>query len=261
MHRKHRTSFLIATFMALAALAPVQALMVSPGRTQARLAPGARIKTVLKVSNEGAEKLQIEIATKDWFVLDVNKKIPLDQWLTIRGKKQFWLKPGKSRKIPVTLFCPKEAQGELVGMVSFIHRTAQPSMVTPVISVSMYLSAAGTEKISGEITEVNLFTWKDKLQAAAVVKSTGNVHLRPSGRITLTDDQGRQVGDFPVPEADPAYPGQVRGYMSQVPADFKLVPGHYAAKAELAHGDLRMTAVRGVTVLADGQMKMDEVQK
>jgi len=235
---------------------PAQALTVSPGRTEIRLAPGEKMKMRLSAVNDSKEELQVTVSKKDWFVLDANKAWGVDQWMKINGPERFTLKPGQKREIPVTVTCPRGAQGELVGMASFLYQTLSPTMVTPVISVSIYLEVAGTEKVAGEITEVGVRRWQERLQAAVAVKATGTVHLRPTGEILLKDSDGRPVARFPVPEASPAYPGRVQGYLAQVPPDFTLAPGRYRAEAHLNYRDLALSAARDFVVSAKGQIQM-----
>src|SRR4051794_37683840 len=142
MHRK----LIIALFLLIWPPFAVKtwALTVTPGRTQIRLSPGAGIKGTLTVTNETAQKVQVEISQKDWFVLPANEGKTITQWMKLKGPAYFWLKPGKTRTIDYKVTCPLDAQGELVGMVSFAYQPENPTMVTPMISVSVYVSAAGS---------------------------------------------------------------------------------------------------------------------
>ncbi len=235
------------------------ALQVAPARREIELAPGKRIKAEVSVTNDAKERVHVYASTKDWFVLPENKSIGIAQWLKVKGKTDFWLNPGESRQVPITIFCPPKAQGELVGMVSFLYQTAQPSMITPIISVSVYAAVKGTIKEEGQIKELGLGLWKDKLHVGVNVLSTGNVHLRPTGQIVLSDTAGKSVLDCFIKEGDPAYPGHDRGYVCP-PTDLKLSPGHYAARADMNYHDLKMTARREFDVSSEGKIVM-QVQK
>src|SRR5437867_2555418 len=81
--------------------------------------------------------------------------------------------------------CARGAEGDLVGMVSFRYPGDELSTVTPMISVSVYLTVAGTEHRAGQINEVVVRRYPAGLLIGADVKATGNVHLRPSGRVIL----------------------------------------------------------------------------
>jgi hypothetical protein len=246
---------LIAIVVAAGLVQTGWCLTITPGRTEIRLAPGATTKMVFTATNESSEKVQIALSKKDWFVLDANKALPVDKWLTLKGPTYFWLKPGETRLVPVKVKCPKNAQGELVGMVSFAYQGETVSMITSVISVSVYVAAIGTEKVAGTISEIAVRRYQSTLQVAVGVKSSGNVHLRPTGTMTLSDAAGKQVASIAIKQGDPAYPGRERGYFGE-DSQLKLGPGHYHAKADLTYRDLTMTAADEFDVLKDGKIVM-----
>ena len=259
--KKVGTLWMWAAVLALVCLSGAWAFEVDPARQELRLRPDHSMTTKINVTNDSRDIVQVNVSEKDWFVLEQNKKFPVDTWLTIHGDKQFPLPPGQSRKVKVTVKAPKGAQGELVGMVSFLYQTKGMSMVTPIISVSVYALIEGTEKAGGAITELTLRDLGNKqLQAAVVVKASGNVHLRPAGHVSVVDDSGREVCRIDVPEAGPTYPGQDKGYFGVSP-NTQLAPGHYLAKAELISTGLLMQATQDYQVSADGQLKKVEPTK
>jgi hypothetical protein len=94
----------------------------------------------------------------------------------------------------------------------------------------------------------------------ALVKATGNVHLRPRGRIVVIDPQGSERGQAVIPEGQPAYPGAEVPYSGSLPAGVDLSSGSYTARAELSYGDFRMQLSRDFTVLPDGQIQMSPIK-
>jgi len=239
---------------------PVQALQVNPGRTELRLPPGTTTSINITATNDGPEALEIDVSPKDWFVLPENKGLTFDKWLHVQGETDFWLKPGEYRTMHIVVECPAKAEGELVGMVSFSYRTKQPSMVTPMISVSVYVEALGNTRAAGEITEMTADFWQGKIVMGTALKATGNVHLRPTGRMSILDRKGRTLGEFPVPEGNPVYPGRLMGFTAAVPPSFKLPPGRYTLVAEMSYRDLVWSGRRGFTAAKDGKITM-EAQK
>ncbi len=161
------------------------ALSVAPARTEVSLSPGAATKAVITVTNTHAEPYDVELSEKPWFIYPDNKQIHVEDWLHLPGKKQFRLKPGKSRDVDITIFCPKDAVGELMGMVSFTYLGDTPSMITPMISTAVYLDVIGTERNAGEIVALAGGIRNSKFQVGAQVKATGNVRLHPTGTIDL----------------------------------------------------------------------------
>jgi hypothetical protein len=232
------------------------ALSVTPPRTEVRLPPGGVTQIVLTVSNPHAEPYDVELSQKPWFVYPDNKKIQVQDWMELPGKKQFRLKPGKSRDIKISIRCPKEAVGELMGMVSFAYQGLQASMMTPMISTAVYLEVTGTEKVLGEIVALGAGTRNGRFQVAAQVKATGNVRLRPVGSLQILDDKGAPVADYAVPEAQPLFPGQARDCVGQGPSK-PPAAGHYTLSAKLVSGPLELKEERGMVVKANGDVDME----
>ncbi len=260
MGRGQKASLGIGLGVLLAVGLPQQseALTVGPGRTELRVAPGQKAQGELTATNDGPVPLHVELSTKDWFVLDANQAhhLTVNTWLKLKGKKEFDLKPGENRNVTFKVNCPKDAEGELVAMVSFLYTSGPASMMTPMISVSVYLEAAGTEKRSGEIKELVVRSWNNQIQAAVNVASTGNVHLRPTGALIVTSDKGEEVVRFAIKEAGPAYPGKSQAYFADVPTNFKFSPGAYTIRAALDYRGLALNAERTFKVLTDGKVQM-----
>jgi hypothetical protein len=239
---------------------PAWALVVSPARTEVHLVPGTSLPVELVVTNDDKEEVQVDVSRKDWFIPEANKAWTVDRWLDVHGPPQFSLRPGQTQKVGLTLSCPEGISGEVVGMVSFVYRTAHPSTVTPMISVSMYVIAKGLEKMDGLVKDMTVRTWHDQVYVSALVRSTGNVHLRPSGRLVVEDAQDKELAAIPVAEGTPTYPGTENIYGGPVPANVKLPPGTYQAKADLQYQDLKLGATRTFTVLQDGQIQMSPMK-
>ena len=240
--------------------APARGLVVTPARTEVNLIPGATTSLELTATNDDKVEVQVDVSKKDWFVPAANKAWTVGRWLDVRGPARFDLKPGESRKVRGDVACPKDMAGEVVAMVSFTYRTEQQSMVTPMISVSVYLMAAGTEIRSGEVVDIMVRRNQDQLGLSAMVKSTGNVHLRPRGRLVALDAKGGEVAVVPVPMGQPTYPGMAVLYSGSAPFPPKLAPGTYVAKAELYYQDVQLEKTKEFTVLPDGQVQMSPIK-
>src|SRR5882724_7982888 len=180
-----------ATWLLAMAPPPARALSVAPARTEVSLAPGAVTHAVITVTNPHPEAYNVELSEKPWFIYPDNKQIQVEDWLHLPGSKSFRLKPGKSRDVKITISCPKDAVGELMGMVSFTYLGDTPSMITPMISTAVYLDVTGTEKFAGEIVALGAGTRNGKFQVGAQIKATGNVRLHPIGTIRLLDAKGQ----------------------------------------------------------------------
>jgi hypothetical protein len=231
------------------------ALTITPGRTYVRLLPGEHANAVISAHNETTDRIQVELSKKDWFVLPDNKALTVKDWLELKGPTYFWLKPGERRDVTVKVKCPKKAVGELVGMVSFAYQGESVSMVTPMISVSVYTTAVGTERLSGFIKDLAVRRWQDRTQVAIGLISNGNIHLRPTGHVLITDSKGKTAANFTIKEGDPVYPGQERAYFGE-DMSLKLAPGRYNATVSLTYKDLVLGASKELEVKADGSIQM-----
>jgi hypothetical protein len=255
--KKTGFSFLMAALLALGGLKEAYALSITPGRTEVHLMPGQTTDMVFVVKNDHPEKLNIDVSVKNWFLYKANSAVNIEQWLKIHGKTSFTLKPGKERKVPVTISCPPKAEGVMVGMTSFTFRTEAPGMITPRISASIYLSVDGTQHAAGDIKQLAARIWQKTLTVGAEVRDTGNVHLRPSGTMTVLDDKGGEAALFRVSEGDPVYPGQIRSYSGIRQGEVKLLaPGHYVLKAHLMSGDVVMTSERAFQIFEGDKIQM-----
>jgi hypothetical protein len=234
----------------------VWALSVAPARTEIRLAPGAVAQAVITVTNPHPEAYDVELSEKPWFIYPDNKQIRVEDWLHLPGKKHFRLKPGKSRDVNITITCPKDAVGELMGMVSFTYVGDQPSMITPMISTAVYLDVTGTERNAGEVVALGAGTRNGKFQVGAQIKATGNVRLRPAGTVRLMNDQWQPVFVYTLVEGNPIFPGQVRDYPASGP-DNAPATGHYTLSAEIHSGPLELKADQGIFVKPNGDVEMD----
>jgi hypothetical protein len=237
-------------------ISPVWSLSVAPPRTEVHLVPGTSFPVEVTATNDEKSEVQVDVSTKDWFLPEANKMWTVDRWLDLHGPASFKLKPGQTQKVELTMRCPKEMKGEVVGMVSFVYKSDPPSTVTPMISVSMYAIAKGSEIVGGVVKDLIVRKWRDQAVVSAVVRSTGNVHLRPSGRLMVSDAKGTELAAMPVAEGAPTYPGTENIYGGQVPAEVKLPPGTYMVAADLKYQDLKLQGSRKFTVMPDGSIQM-----
>jgi hypothetical protein len=247
-------------FMAagLAGVLPFQAgaLQVQPSHLQVLVKPGSSAKVFFEITNDQAVPQHIKITAKDWVASPTNKGMTVSRWLHIKGSTDFVLKPKEMRKVALKLKCPKEIVGEVMGMTSFSYENLTPSMLTPMISVAVYMAAMGTEKISGEVSDMGMRYYDSKYQVGLTIKNTGNMHLRPHGNPALYDAQNVQVAEFSVPEGFPVFPGQSHAFSSSS-LGVKLPAGVYVLKAHMIDGDFTLESQQNFRVLADGNVRLE----
>jgi len=254
-HSWCQRSWMMAALLA-ACTSVGRAMSVSPPRTEIRVPPGGKSTAVITITNTHPEAYDVEVSEKPWFVYPDNRGIPVDAWLKLPFVRHFRLKPGQSRGVKITVHCPTSATGELMGMVSFAYQASKESIVTPMISTAVYLEIIGTEKNTGDVLAFGAGIRDGKLQVGVKIKATGNVRLRPSGRIYLLDEQGQRMADYVVGEATPIFPGSVKEYEGKGPT---TVPpaGRYRLSADLTSGTLHLQSETGLVIESSGTVKME----
>jgi len=236
---------------------PLWGLTVSPARTEIRIPAGKSLAGELRIHNETAALINVTVSTKDWFVLEQNKNIGVDSWLKVKGRKQFSLKPGEERQVHYQAKPPREAQGELVGMVSFLYEKEEASMVTPMISVSVYVAIDGTDLRTGEIRDVAVNQQAGITTVVCTVKSTGNAHIRPRGQVQVVDGAGKIVADWPIRSGDPIYPASERQFSTEN-QKMVLSAGRYKVRTVLEDKTWNAEVTRGFVVSKKGDIRMDD---
>ena len=260
--RRQRDVLLPALLAALLALpelsASACALAVAPPRTEVSLPPGGRTTAIITVANPDQEAYEVELSEKPWFKYPDNQRITVPDWLKLPRRTHFKLNPGKNHEIKITLECPKDAVGELMGMVSVAYQGMTPSMITPMISTAVYLRVLGTEKNLGDFLALTAVRRNGAFQVLAKIKATGNVRLIPSGGVQLLDNAGKTVAVYRIPEGQPLFPSQEREYLAQGPSA-PPPAGRYRLVADINSGTLNLKAERGFEVKPDGSVQMDAV--
>ena len=246
----------LVLFIASTVAAPCAfALSVSPPHTEVSLPPGGVTTAIISVMNPHAEVYDVELSEKPWFIYPDNRKIAVADWLILPGKKHFRLKPGKSRDVKITIRCPKDAVGELMGMVSVAYQGMQASMITPMISTAVYLEVKGTERYAGEVLSLAAGMQNGRFQVSAQIKATGNIRLRPAGTIRLLNDQSQAISLYTVPESSPLFPGTLKDFSANGP-DKALPAGRYTLSADLRSGTLELLANQEFVVKANGDIEL-----
>ena len=218
----------------------LQALHLSPNYQVFTLAPGATGTGAVVVANDEGRPVMIKAYSKDWFVLNENKAEKATDWLVINVPK-VKLKKGESKSIPFLLRASTNAIGELVGMVSVESVSSEASSIHQILSVAIYLGIQGTEQLKGDLVSfyVEPSSASHSVKAGVAVKNNGNVHLRPTGTVVVSDSSKKNVFlNIFLQQARPTYPGQIGTYSGQV-YNFDLQPGDYIASITMTDIDRR----------------------
>ncbi|MBN1823950.1 MAG: hypothetical protein JW803_06510, partial [Endomicrobiales bacterium] len=182
-----KNAFLTLFFLLCASSASFGGLSVFPQRIEKCIPPGGKGTGVYIITSDYSEPITVSVEARHWFTLKENKGIKIDDWYSI-SKREFVVGPGERMSIPYEVVVPTSAVGTLVGMVSFIPRDPGMQGISLLISVSIYVTVDGTQRLSWGIEKLEI---KEKRldydrDVYAHVTNDGNVHIRPTGTAKIT---------------------------------------------------------------------------
>jgi hypothetical protein len=251
--KKRWLTFLTTSCLAGAALA----LQITPTYQIFTVKPGQKIQGECTVLNNEGEKLELELSSKDWFVLPDNAAFKAKEWLTFQERK-FSLNPGQSSKVAFFVEAPKKAKGELVGMMSYSFNGEIPTNVQKVLSVAIYGAVAGTEVMKGNVKSTLITPSSGTLSVSLLIRNLGNVHIRPAGTCQIEDSKGQPVANMFFTQTSPIYPGKEGAVIAQV-KDLQLKPGTYKAAMKVTDVDRKIDVIvqqQKFDVLENGSIDM-----
>ena len=184
-------------------------LAITPARSEVNMVPGTSCSGSYTVRNDYTKDALIEVAFRDWFTLPENEATPLSQWVSVEPSS-FSLKSGESKQVNYTVHMPTGITGVSVDMLSFTPSVAEDSGVTMMMSVSLYVTAKGTEKAAWDVEDIKVTKSPTEFRVSAVVKNSGNVHVRPAGNVAVFTAGNVPVCSMNINEGRPVYPGASR---------------------------------------------------
>ncbi len=210
-------------------------IIVEPVRQEISVKPGQTFKGKYTVKNPDDKKVEINISARQWVKTGINKDITIDNWLKI-SPTTIELAPQEKKEIKYEVFLPTSTVGEVSAMISFVPEAKKNQMLNLVLSVSLYVTAKGTEVIDAKISDISLHQEKAKnLKVAVIVKNKGNVHIRPEGSVIIK--KGRKtLNTINLRSGWPVYPDRKYGYIGTW-ANANLKKGKYTAYAHITYGD------------------------
>lgn len=218
---------------------------------------GESVKGEVEAFNETSSTVAVHVSLKEWFQLNENKDYPVSAWLDLK-KTDFELRPGQKMSVPFTVKVPTGTAttpppgGFLMGMLSFAADEGGQSMVNLVMSVSVYVTIKGTERLEAVLTKCGLGNNKGSLEAIVEVSNTGNVHLRPTGIVEIFDKRGRLVETAVVQEGWPVFPGQARSYQAKLGTALKK--GIYRQRVSMQLWDKKQEKNFGFRLMKTGKI-------
>lgn len=215
-------------------------IAIDPLRIELAALPGEKIEGFYTVTNTKDVPVLVTIQSKNYFTLEENKEIDIDDWITL-SLREFRIEAKGSKKIKYTIIVPQEAEGFIMVLNSFMPRTLndqgeiEEAMLNTAFSIPVYVRIKGSEKISAEIEKLDIAGNAQNLSVMVTVHNTGNTYLRPSGKVDIMR-KGKILGSMNLKEGWPVFPGKSESYRGKQ-GGFNLKPGTYTMIAKLINDE------------------------
>lgn len=196
------------------ALAAERTITIGPPTHELEIAKGQTRKTTLTVTNNGSKLVALEAFIRDFVAgptgdaprilgEDETSAYSLKPWLLL-SDKQFVLQPGEQRQVLVTIVVPQDAEaGGRYGLVGFAEANSdigEGVAVKPAVAALFLVTVPGEIDLAASIirfTGPSLST-QSRIPLSLTLGNGGNVHVRPTGFIRISNLLGRQVAELPL---------------------------------------------------------------
>lgn len=247
-------------------------ITVQPDSTELVVDQGVATAGSWQVSNDGKEPIHVKVESEDWLKWRTkNAGIPVEDWLKVSAK-EFDLGPAENKEVAYTVNVPAAVtEPELVAMVFFGSTSPQGAFnITSRYGVSVYAALSKSVRLECNILGVDIEPNVVTENGASInkgiifvidVENKGNVHLRPTGNIFITAEDGTRY-NIPIVRDFPVYPS---GHLNQRVfwKDGKIPSGKYRADIELFYGaiykvDKKISKEIVFRVNGDGRVSLEK---
>lgn len=224
-------------------------LAVSPPTFELTTNPGTPIKNTIKVSNPSNKELYVTTDIRNFVAVgeegavnltDEDSTYSLAKWITV-APTNATIKPNETKIFTFIINPPANAEpGGHFG--SIVFRTGGNQLDETGASVAQEVASLILLRIAGPTTEKatleEFITTNSFYQSVPVifeykVRNEGNVHVKPTGKITITNLFGKEVDAFSVPPKN-VLPNATR--KTTIEYDKKDLFGKYTATLVLTYG-------------------------
>ncbi|MCT4591960.1 MAG: DUF916 domain-containing protein [Candidatus Gracilibacteria bacterium] len=233
MYRKFFKGALMALSLSFALFfvntASAANIILSPPKFEFEANPGDTIKEIIRIRNSGTEDIELTSTAQDFiagsetgqpeFVSDSSSAFSIASWIEVNGGKKTVIKAGEKVEIFFTITVPTDAEpGGHYGVVFFSPPAntddAQVATIERIGSLVL-VRVSGEIKEEGSLSDFETYSKEsDKLvdvenlnkksffenlpvDFAVRFHNTGNVHLKPKGKIEIKNF-GKPVEDIGV---------------------------------------------------------------
>lgn len=209
-----------------------QAITLIPPSYEFQTAPGQTVETTVKLFNETTESIILYPETRN-FTAAGESGVPtfdfeapiegLSSWLQLEGGS-FILEPAQRVELDVTIKIPQDAEPGGHYAALFFSTSPPKTEDEGQISIGSKIGTLFLVRVEGEVVEQGLIneyflgehqSMLNRLPAEFYIRfqNSGNVHLRPTGTVTVTNLFGKETASIDVNEAKGAtLPDTIRKY-------------------------------------------------
>lgn len=259
--------FLAATFIAASPVYAQQSssngFLVSPVREELVVDQGKSETVELTVENATNAAMTAKAIVNDFepstdesgqprILLDENASVSGNSFKTIVSPiSNFTLGPRERKTVPVRITVPANASsGGYYGAIRFINDAGgQDNNVALAASVGtiFLVTVPGDVKESLELVEFTaakdgstgrFFVGTGQISLITRLRNTGNVHVKPFGRVQVADRSGKVIEDYEFNLTEPranVLPNSTRKFEDKLTKSYGF--GKYTATANLGYGD------------------------
>jgi len=199
-------------------------LTLVPPKFEFDVEPGTTIRDVIKISNQGTDTLVLTATVQDFVAggetgepafIDASENDPsisISNWIQVTGEDALLVQPGEKKEISFVISVPTDAEpGGHYGAVFFT-----PPAGGGQVAVTQRIGTLVLVRVKGEINETGHLdtfgAYPETLAGEEIATSsadmlfdslpvsfatryenTGNIHLKPAGKIEITNIFGQQV--------------------------------------------------------------------
>ena len=234
------------SFICFGSAALYAGIVVQPDSTELIVTAGKDTAGVFQVHNDGNDAVHVKVELEDWPKNNAPEyPVLVNKWLSVTPLL-FDLGAGESREVAYTINVPSANVSEVIAMVFFGTTAPQGNFnITSRYGVSLYAALSEKIKLDCAIKDLSiepnfLTTDTGKVNKGIIftitIENKGNVHLRPTGNISITAQDGAKY-DIPILRDFPAYAGgDVKLRILWNKTD--IAPGKYDALVILDYGKL-----------------------
>jgi len=225
-----------------------------PPRLEIEALPGGTVQESLRIRNETGTDQAYKVIVAD-FIVTGNQGTPipvteavsgrwsLASWISV-SPKQILVPAGQTAGVDLIISVPQDGlPGGHYAMVTYAP-IAEGSLaqgtgaqISPQVGSLVYLKVIGdvTEAVNlKEFKADNIFKHYGPTQIMAEIENLGDIHLRPIGKLTVTNWLGDETYSAELEEKN-IFPFASRTYDWTVPGKWHL--GRYAARLTAQAGD------------------------